>query len=78
MKPHNRFFWSLCAALLLGAVIFAASVRADEGREHERDRDDERNECLVPEANTYSAAIVLGVGLIGFALWKQCQRRNGR
>lgn len=76
LRITGALFW----AALLSLIVLGTRLHADEGRGHERDRDrdDERNECLVPEANTYTAAIVLGVGLIGFALWKQHQRRNGR
>lgn len=74
MNPKTKLnitgalFW----AVLLGLIFAGSRCHADD-REHERD--DIPCESNVPEASTYTAAIVLGVGLVGFALWKQYRAR---
>lgn len=73
LRITGALFW----AALLSLIVLGTRLHADEGREHERDRDDERNECLVPEARTGVPAMVLGAGLIGYGLWRN-YRRNGR
>lgn len=66
----------LCAASL-SANTYDAGDEHDDGRDHSHDHDDRFDLPVVPEASTYTAVIVIGFALIGFAMWKHYQNRNG-
>lgn len=78
MKPNMKLklttalFW----AVLLGAIVITHRVVADDGigRGRERERDEYCQPVPLPEANGWFVTIILGVGLVGFAAWKNYRR----
>lgn len=78
-RRKSKIVWWLALFAMLGVIVGATRALADEGRERDsdRDRDDERNECLVPEASTGHALIVIGAACVAVGAWSH-YRRNRR